>query len=67
MHDLNQTGMFADRVALLAEQQIFAVGDCKSVLTAELIEKTYGLPVTIVDHPLHGTPLVVPTGQEADK
>lgn len=62
LHDLNQAAMFADRVALLASQQILAVGDCASVLTADLIQQAYGIRVSIASHPVHGTPFVVPWG-----
>jgi iron complex transport system ATP-binding protein len=65
LHDLNQTAMYADRVALLVDQQILAIGDCASVLTADRIERTYGIRVAVSKHPVHGTPLVVPLGPEA--
>lgn len=60
LHDLNHAAMFADRIALLANQQILAIGECADVLTAPLIEQTYGVRVTIAVHPVYGTPLVVP-------
>ncbi|MCO8121058.1 ABC transporter ATP-binding protein [Stieleria sp. TO1_6] len=62
LHDLNQTAMFADRIALLSGQKVMAIGDCWQVLTAERIEQAYGIQATIVEHPVHGTPLVVPVG-----
>lgn len=66
LHDLNHAAMFADRIALLADQQILAIGNCADVLTADLIEQTYGVRVTIDRHPVNGTPLVVPLGPVAD-
>lgn len=66
LHDLNHAAMFADRIALLADQQILAVGDSADVLTTELIEQTYGVRVTIARHPVNGTPLVVPLGPTID-
>ena len=62
LHDLNHAAMFADRIALLAEHKILAIGDCAEVLTAELVERAYDIRVTIVSHPVNGTPLVVPVG-----
>lgn len=61
LHDLQQTAMFADRVALLAKQQIMAIGDCETVLNPENIEKAYGINVTVVPHPESGRPLIVPS------
>lgn len=63
LHDLNQAATFADRIALIAEKNILALGNCREVLTAENIERAYGIPVAIADHPVHGTPLVVPLGK----
>jgi len=64
MHDLNQAAMFADRVALLADGQVLAMGDCESVFTEDLIYQTYGIRVTVAKHPIHDTPLIVPLCQE---
>ncbi|QEG38211.1 ABC transporter ATP-binding protein [Roseimaritima ulvae] len=62
LHDLGQTAMFADRIALMADQQIVAIGDCQTVLTPERIEQAYGIEVTVIPHPVHGRPLIVPLG-----
>jgi iron complex transport system ATP-binding protein len=62
LHDLQQTAAFADRVALMSGGGLLAFGDCKSVLTAELIRQAYGIEVTVISHPTHGRPLVIPTG-----
>lgn len=64
LHDLQQTAMFADRIALLADRRILALGDSHSVLTAERIRQAYGIDVTVLPHPVHGGPLVVPLGPE---
>lgn len=66
LHDLNHAAMFADRIALLANQQLLAIGKSADVLTADLIEQTYGVRVTITRHPVNGTPLIVPLGPVAD-
>ncbi|SMP48307.1 iron complex transport system ATP-binding protein [Neorhodopirellula lusitana] len=62
LHDLQQTATFADRVALISHGGVLAFGDCQSVLTAELIQKAYGIEVTVIPHPVNGRPMVIPTG-----
>jgi len=58
LHDLNLAAEYADRMALLADGQISAIGLAGEVLVADIIGPTYGLPVHIVSHPLHGRPFV---------
>ena len=59
MHDLNQAAHCADKIAILSDGKIQALGTPNQVLTAELLSTAYGLPVEVVTHPYHGTPLVV--------
>jgi iron complex transport system ATP-binding protein len=63
LHDLNQAALYADRVALLAHGEVRALGRPAEVLTAAHLSAVYGLPVTILPHPTHGTPLVLPDGR----
>lgn len=58
LHDLNLAAEYADRLALLADGRIAAVGSAREVLVADLISPVYGLPVRVVSHPLHGRPFV---------
>ncbi len=60
LHDLNQASFFADRIALLSDRSLLAVGSAENVLTAERIEEAYGLKVTVCRHPIYGTPFVAP-------
>lgn len=60
LHDLNQASAFGDRVALLCDGRILAVGPPREVLRAELIEQAFGVPVRVMAHPVHGTPFIVP-------
>ncbi len=60
LHDVNQAAMWADRVALIAEGRLLAVGRPESVLTAELLERAYGCPVVVDRHPDSGTVIVLP-------
>ncbi|HDP8453450.1 iron-enterobactin transporter ATP-binding protein, partial [Escherichia coli] len=47
------------------EGKIVAQGAPKEIVTAELIERIYGLRCMIIDDPVAGTPLVVPLGRTA--
>lgn len=66
LHDLNQASLYGDRIALLARHRLIALGTAEEVFTAELIQQTYGVPVTIVRHPVYSTPLVVPLDADAN-
>jgi len=60
MHDLNLAARYADRVALMVEGRIQALGSPHEVLTPDLISNAYGLPVHVIQHPFSGEPLVLP-------
>jgi ABC-type cobalamin/Fe3+-siderophores transport system ATPase subunit len=60
LHDLNLAARYADRVALLVEGEVKAVGSARQVLTPELISAAYHLPVRVVPHPFADVPLVLP-------
>ncbi|WP_018222442.1 ABC transporter ATP-binding protein [Salinispora pacifica] len=58
MHDLSIAGEYADRMVLLADGQVAAVGTSREVLTTELLARHYRATVKVIDGE-HG-PLVVP-------
>jgi iron complex transport system ATP-binding protein len=60
LHDLNQAALVADRVALLADGRLLALGTPAEVLTAGLLTRAYDVPVAVGCHPVYGTPLVTP-------
>ncbi|MBI5157909.1 MAG: heme ABC transporter ATP-binding protein [Acidimicrobiia bacterium] len=60
LHDLNVAARFADRVALLAEGRLHAIGATATVLTGPIVEAVYGQRVTVVPHPVLGSPLILP-------
>ena len=60
LHDLNHAAMFGDRLALLADRSLIAIGTAREVLTPSLIRQAFDVSVTVIDHPVHGTPFVVP-------
>ncbi len=64
LHDLNLTAMYADRIALLVEGRIEAVGTPAEVLTEANLTRIYDIRVRVIPHPEYGTPLVLPDGHE---
>ena len=66
MHDLTLASLFADRIAFMEEGRIGLVGTPEEVLRPEVIERVYGLPVTVLRHPTSGRPVVLPAGPTVD-
>jgi len=65
LHDLNLVSRFADEVILLVEGHIVAMGTPREVLRGDILSAAYGVPVQVLEHPIHGTPLVVPDGADS--
>ena len=63
MHDLTLAAQYCGRIAALHQGSIVAFGEPSQVLTAELVSKVFGVAVSIVEHPVHKTPVVLPVGQ----
>ncbi|MGO1543091.1 MAG: heme ABC transporter ATP-binding protein [Gulosibacter sp.] len=63
LHNLDLAGAYADRIALLSQGRIVADGPPSEVLTSEMISEVYDYPVHIVNDPVTGDPIVVPTRQ----
>jgi iron complex transport system ATP-binding protein len=65
LHDLNLAAQYADRLVLLKGGRVMAQGEPRSVLTREIIEESFAIPVIVTDHPLLKCPLVLPKGMRA--
>ena len=63
VHDLNAAGLYADRVALLVNGRLQALGIPAEVITTANLEQAYQVPVSVIPHPDYGTPLVLPDGR----
>ncbi len=66
LHDLNLAAQFADRAALLVNGELRALGTPAEVFTPANLAAAYGLPVNVISHPTHGTPLILPDGKASD-
>jgi len=62
VHDLSLAGAYADRIALLADGSLRAIGAPDEVITAELVGEVYGLPVEVQSR--GGRPVVIPLRDE---
>ena len=62
LHDLNLVSLAADRVALLVDGTLEALGTPAEVLTAKQISAAYRTPVDVVPHPISGASMVLPRG-----
>jgi iron complex transport system ATP-binding protein len=62
IHDLDLAARFCDRLALVADGELAAVGTPREVLTAERLERAYGVRAVVSEHPVTGTPTVTALG-----
>jgi ABC-type cobalamin/Fe3+-siderophores transport system ATPase subunit len=60
MHDLNLVARFADKIALLANGRLRALGSAVEVLQADLLSEVYQIPLQVVEVERVQTPLVLP-------
>ncbi len=60
LHDLNLVARYADGVALLSDGRIMKSGSPRNVLTPDDLAAAYGIEIQVIDHPVHGTLLVLP-------
>jgi iron complex transport system ATP-binding protein len=61
LHDLNLACRFFDHIIAMVQGSIVAEGAPTEVVTAELVEKVFGLACVVVADPVAGTPMVVPS------
>ena len=60
VHDLNLAAGYAQRIAVLQEGQLAALGTPHEVLTQENIQQVFNLATLIIPHPQADCPLIVP-------
>jgi iron complex transport system ATP-binding protein len=56
LHDLNLAAATCDRLGVLHDGSLVAVGAPWEVLTVELVERVFGVVASVVSHPLTGDP-----------
>jgi iron complex transport system ATP-binding protein len=60
LHDLNLVSFYADKVALIVNGKLRALGSPAEVIRAEYISAAYRTPVEVVPHPVTGAPIIFP-------
>ncbi|WP_167154249.1 ABC transporter ATP-binding protein [Streptomyces sp. MBT27] len=60
LHDLNQAARYASHLIAMRDGEVVAEGTPSSVVTAELVERVFGVRCQVIPDPETGTPLVVP-------
>jgi iron complex transport system ATP-binding protein len=60
VHDLTLAAAYCDRVALLHEGRVAALGPPREVLTEAQVQRVYGPLVAVIAHPRTGLPVVTP-------
>ena len=63
MHDLTLAAQYCTRIAALHEGKILTCDVPSRALTEDVVSKLFGVPVSIMEHPVHKTPVVLPVGQ----
>lgn len=60
LHDLNQASRYASHLIAMRDGAIIAEGQPETVVTAELVQATFGIECLVIDDPVSHTPLVIP-------
>lgn len=66
LHDLNLVSLFADKVALLREGHLHALGTPMEVFEERTLARVFGAPVSVMTHPILGVPLIFLDGRGGD-
>lgn len=61
LHDLNLAAAYADRIAVLADGRLRTDAPPSEALEAELLSEVYRHRMVVVEDPIHGGPLVLPS------
>ncbi|MFG2180178.1 ABC transporter ATP-binding protein [Streptomyces abikoensis] len=65
LHDLNHAARYATHLIAMRDGRVVAEGAPGDIVTAELVERVFGLRCQVIDDPQTGTPLVVPAARRA--
>lgn len=60
LHDPNLAAIHADRICVLSAGKLVADGTPAAVMTRELLQSIFGLPVIVQKHPENGRPVFFP-------
>jgi iron complex transport system ATP-binding protein len=58
IHDVNLAALWFDRLLLLDDRRLLADGPPAAVLRPDLLQRAFGSPVLVLEHPTAGVPMV---------
>ncbi|OON82393.1 ABC transporter ATP-binding protein [Streptomyces tsukubensis] len=64
LHDLNHAARYATHLIAMRDGAVVAEGAPSDIVTAELVERVFGLRCQVIDDPETGTPLIVPAARK---
>ncbi|MEW1752880.1 ABC transporter ATP-binding protein [Streptomyces angustmyceticus] len=64
LHDLNHAARYATHLIAMKDGAVLAEGAPADIVTAELVERVFGLSCQIIEDPETGTPLVIPAARK---
>jgi len=67
LHDLNLAAQVAERILVLKAGRMYASGTPSEVLTPQVVEAAFNLPVLVQPHPCFNCPLVIPLPVVSDR
>ncbi|OON39907.1 iron-hydroxamate transporter ATP-binding subunit [Izhakiella australiensis] len=57
LHDINMAARYCDRLVALRAGKMISQGEPAEIMTTEVLGEIYGIPMGILPHPTHGTPV----------
>jgi iron complex transport system ATP-binding protein len=63
LHDLNQACRYADQLVAVRDGHIHAAGPPGELVDDEFVREVFGLEATVIEDPVTGSPLCLPTAQ----
>jgi iron complex transport system ATP-binding protein len=67
MHDMTLAAQYCQRIALMSQGVVYSLGRPEEVLTPENVFEVFGVQVSLMKHPVHGTTVVLPVGRPIHK
>ena len=64
LHDLNLAAQYGDKILILKNGKVSALGVPEKILTPEIIRETFGVKVSVIKHPHFDCPLIVWRGAD---
>lgn len=64
LHDLADAAQYSDAVVMMKNGRVVAHGPPRDILTAESVLDVFGVECITMDHPVDGTPLILPIAQD---